>query len=66
MNRRYRCPVVLFEPWVMNNQITTARLRAGDYEGEQEFHGEQHRSIYREYVEGVVAGLREYYTAARG
>lgn len=65
MNRRYRCPVVLFEPWVMNNEVTAARLRAGDYEGAMEFSGQKHRSIYREYVEGVVAGLREYYTAAR-
>lgn len=65
MNRRYRCPVVLFEPWVMNNAVTAARLRAGDYEGEMEFSGQKHHSIYREYVDGILAGLREYYTAAR-
>ena len=33
--------------------------------GEREVAGKMRRSIFREYADAVVAGLRAYYTAAR-
>jgi len=63
--RLYQCPVVYFEPYVMNNGDVFARFQAGDYEGTRLINGVERPSIYREYVEGVVEGLMEYYRAAR-
>lgn len=63
--RLYECPVVYFEPYVMNSVDGFARIRAGDYEGTQLVNGIERPSIYREYVDGVVDGLVEYYRAAR-
>lgn len=63
--RLYRCPVVYFEPYVMNSNEVFARIQAGDYEGMRAINGVERPSIYREYVDGVVAGLVEYYKAAR-
>lgn len=59
--RLYRCPVVYFEPYVMNNSEVFARIQAGDYEGTRLINGVERPSIYREYVESVVKGLKEYY-----
>ncbi|HEV7406169.1 MAG TPA: hypothetical protein VGO11_24695 [Chthoniobacteraceae bacterium] len=64
-NRLYRTPVVYFEPYVMNNEVTWERVQAGDYEGEYFIGGALRRSIFREYADGVVEGLREYYAKAR-
>jgi hypothetical protein len=64
--RLYQCPVVYFEPYVMNSSEVFARVQAGDYEGTRPINGVERPSIYREYVDGVVEGLVEYYTAARG
>jgi hypothetical protein len=64
--RLYRCPVVYFEPYVMNSSDVFARIQAGDYEGTRAINGVERPSIYREYVEGVVEGLVDYYRAARG
>ena len=63
--RLYRCPVVYFEPYVMNSGDVFARVQAGDYEGTRTINGVERPSIYREYVDGVVEGLVEYYRAAR-
>jgi len=63
--RLYRCPVVYFEPYVMNSHEVVARIQAGDYEGMQLINGVERPSIYREYVDGVVDGLVEYYQSAR-
>ena len=63
--RLYQCPVVYFEPYVMNNSEVFARIQAGDYEGTRPINGIERPSIYREYVDSVVAGLVEYYRAAR-
>ena len=63
--RLYRCPVVYFEPYVMNNSEVFARIQAGDYEGTRPINGVERPSIYREYVESVVKGLVEYYRGAR-
>jgi hypothetical protein len=63
--RLYQCPVVYFEPYVMNSIDAFARIQAGDYEGMRVVNGIERPSIYREYVDGVVDGLTEYYQAAR-
>ena len=64
-NRLYRTPVVYFEPYVMNNEVTWERVQAGDYDGEYLIGGAMRKSIFREYADGVVDGLKEYYTKAR-
>lgn len=63
--RLYQCPVVYFEPYVMNSREVFARIQAGDYEGTRPISGVERPSIYREYVDGVVEGLVEYYQSAR-
>lgn len=63
--RLFQCPVVYFEPYVMNSVDGFARIQAGDYEGTRLVNGLERPSIYREYVDGVVEGLVEYYKAAR-
>jgi hypothetical protein len=63
--RLYQCPVVYFEPYVMNNSDVFARIQAGDYEGTRPINGVERPSIYREYVDSVVNGLVEYYRANR-
>ena len=63
--RLYQCPVVYFEPYVMNNAEVFARVQAGDYEGLQSINGVERPSIFREYADSVVAGLVEYYGNAR-
>jgi hypothetical protein len=64
-NRLYQCPVLYFEPYVMNSHEVFARIQAGDYEGTKPINGVERPSIYREYVDSVVDGLVEYYEAAR-
>jgi len=63
--RLYECPVVYFEPYVMNSVDVFARVQAGDYEGTRVVNGIERPSIFREYVDGVVDGLVEYYGGAR-
>jgi len=63
--RLYQCPVLYFEPYVMNSNEVFARIQAGDYEGTRPINGVERRSIYREYVDSVVKGLVEYYRSAR-
>jgi hypothetical protein len=63
--RLYQCPVVYFEPYVMNSHEVFARIQAGDYDGTRPINGVERPSIYREYVDSVVEGLLEYYHAAR-
>jgi N-acetylmuramoyl-L-alanine amidase len=63
-NRLFECPVVYLEPYRMNNAETYARIQAGDYDGEREVAGKMRRSIFREYADAVVAGLRAYYAAS--
>jgi hypothetical protein len=63
--RLYQCPVVYFEPYVMNSHEVFARIQAGDYEGTRPIDGVERPSIYREYVDSVVEGLVEYYQSAR-
>ena len=63
--RLYQCPVIYFEPYVMNSHEVFARLQAGDYEGTKLINGVERPSIYREYVDSVVDGLVEYYSSNR-
>jgi hypothetical protein len=64
--RLYRCPVVYCEPYVMNSKDVFTRIQAGDYEGVRNVNGVERKSIFREYADGVVDGLVEYYSKARG
>jgi N-acetylmuramoyl-L-alanine amidase len=64
-NRIYDCPVVYLEPYRMNHAETYARIQAGDYEGEREVAGKMRRSIFREYADAIVAGVRAYYAGSR-
>jgi hypothetical protein len=64
-NRIYRCPVVYTEPYVMNNAEVIERVRAGDYEGMATVAGKERLSIFREYAQGVVAGLQTYFAARK-
>ena len=63
--RLYQCPVVYFEPYVMNNSEVFARIQAGDYDGTRPINDVERPSIYREYVDSVVSGLVEYYRQER-
>jgi hypothetical protein len=58
--RVFRCPVVYFEPYVMNSNEAFARIQAGDYVGTREINGVQRPSIFREYAGAVADGLAEY------
>ncbi|PYJ12273.1 MAG: hypothetical protein DMF06_00165 [Verrucomicrobia bacterium] len=62
--RLYQCPVVYFEPYVMNNAEVFARVQAGDYEGTRLIDGVERPSIFREYADSVADGLIEYYQSA--
>lgn len=63
--RLYRCPTVYLEPYVMNSREVFARVEAGDYEGTKRVAGKKRRSIFREYVDGVVDGMTAYFKKAR-
>ncbi len=64
-NRLFQCPVVYYEPYVMNSDEVFWRIQEGDYEGIRNVNGTDRPSIYREYADGVVHGLLDYYRAAR-
>lgn len=61
-NRLFVCPVVYFEPYVMNSREVFARIQAGDYKGRRNFGGVPRESIYQEYANAVVQGLLDYYS----
>lgn len=63
--RLFQCPVVYYEPYVMNSDEVFWRVQEGDYEGVRNVNGTDRPSIFREYAEGVVDGLLEYYQSAR-
>ena len=64
-NRIYNCPVLFFEPYVMNSGEVFARVQAGDYDGTRLVAGGERKSIYREYADAVAAGLSNYYQSSR-
>jgi len=61
LNRIHDGPVVVTEPYFMNERVTLKRLLAGDYDGTMNIDGKAYISIYREYAEGVVSGLLDAY-----
>jgi hypothetical protein len=62
LNREHDGPVVVTEPYFMNQPETLQRLLAGDYEGTRFVAGRNRISIYREYADAVVQGLLDAYT----
>jgi hypothetical protein len=62
-NREHDGPVVVTEPYFMNEPVTLQRLLAGDYEGARLVAGRPRGSIYREYANNVAAGLADAYSA---
>src|SRR5437763_8611576 len=58
--RVFRCPVIYFEPYVINSTEGFARIEADDYDGARDFNGVQRKSIFREYAQAVADGLAEY------
>lgn len=64
-NRIYQCPVIYLEPYVMNNEETYQRLLMGEYVGTTLYQGRLRTSIFEDYVQGIVAGLTNYYRQAR-
>jgi hypothetical protein len=65
-NRIYQCPVLYYEPYVMNHGETYERLLLGHYVGRTLLHDHLASSPIEDYARGVVRGLVDYYTKARG
>ena len=63
--RLYHCPTIYLEPYVMNSREIFDRVEAGDYDGTKRVAGKMQPSIFREYADGVVDGLVEYFKQAR-
>ncbi|MFT5905705.1 MAG: N-acetylmuramoyl-L-alanine amidase [Cryomorphaceae bacterium] len=61
-NRSYLCPVLFYEPYLMNGVDSHARIIQGDYEGLRYLNGMLRPSIFREYVNAVTEGLVTYYS----
>jgi len=61
-NRSYLCPVLFYEPYLMNGADSHARILQGDYEGLRYLNGMLRPSIFREYVNAVTEGLVTYYS----
>jgi hypothetical protein len=64
-NREHDGPVVVTEPYFMNQPDTLVRLLAGDFAGKRLLAGKLRTSIYREYAECVAAGLYDAYHPGR-
>jgi hypothetical protein len=64
-NRLYQCPVLYFEPYVMNHEETYKRLLLGQYVGRTLMDGKLVSSPLEDYTRGVVRGLEEYYSSVR-
>jgi N-acetylmuramoyl-L-alanine amidase len=62
-NREHDGPVVVTEPYFMNQPDTLVRLLAGDYPGRRRIAGRQRISIFSEYADCVAAGLVDAYRA---
>jgi hypothetical protein len=63
-NRSHDGPVVVTEPYFMNQAETLARLLAGDFDGERVVAGRPRGSIFREYAEAVAQGILDAYGPA--
>jgi len=60
-NRKFRGPNVFVEGPYMNALDAYPRLIAGDYDGVRKVSGAIRRSIYRDYADAVVRGVRKYF-----
>jgi N-acetylmuramoyl-L-alanine amidase len=60
-SREHGGPVVVTEPYFMNQPVTLARLLAGDYSGHRVIAGRRRASIFREYADCVATGLVDAY-----
>lgn len=63
--REHDGPVIVTEPYFMNQPETLARLLAGDYPGTRLVAGADRPSIFAEYADCVTAGLVSLYRPAR-
>ncbi len=61
LSREHDGPVIVTEPYFMNQPVTLSRLLAGDYNGSRLVAGKLRPSIYREYADTVVNGLLAAY-----
>jgi hypothetical protein len=64
-SRLYQCPVLYYEPYVMNHGPTYRRLLLGHYRGRTLVQDQLASSPLEDYARGVVKGLVDYYTEAR-
>ncbi len=64
-NRLYPGPVIYLEPYYQNNQLVFDRLIAGDYKGIRKIQGQDYRSIFRDYADGVTKGILEFFNTLR-
>jgi len=64
-NRSFFCPVIFFEPYCMNHPEVFERVQLGEYRGLREINGVYRKNIYREYADGVIAGLVNYFRRYR-
>ena len=62
-NREHDGPVIVTEPYFMNQAETIQRLLAGDFPGQRVIAGRFRVSIYREYAGAVAAGIVDAYRA---
>jgi hypothetical protein len=61
-NREHDGPVVVVEPYFMNEPVTLQRLLAGDYAGTRVVAGRPRESIFHEYARNVTDGLADAYS----
>jgi len=60
-NREHDGPVVITEPYFMNQRVTLLRILAGDYPGIEFVAGQMRESIFREYADAIARGLVNAY-----
>jgi len=61
-NRIYNGPVIFLEAYAANSEEAYARIQAGAYPGLREWNGIMRPNIFVEYSQGVVEGLRQYFS----
>ncbi len=60
-NRLYPGPVIYLEPYYQNNPLVFERLIAGNYKGIRKIQGQEYRSIFKDYADGVTEGLLNFF-----
>lgn len=64
-NRKFLCPVVFFEPYIMNNREVHDRVQEGEYRGLRKFNGVFKKNLYQEYADAITSGLVNYFRRER-